>query len=257
MAKLFDTHAHYTDERLFGNDLLLNELFSADISHILTVATCMEDGAECARLARRYDGIYASAGIHPHECGKSGNLDDAMTVIENQLTHEKVVALGEIGLDYYYDFSDRETQMRFFRAQMELAEKTGKPVIIHDREAHGDTMDMIREFRGRVIGVLHSCSASAEQVKEYVKMGWYISFSGVITFKNASKTLDSVLATPPERLLLETDCPYLAPVPMRGKTNHSGYLHFTAEKAASLLGMDYDALCALEVENAKKLFGIQ
>ena len=239
MAKLFDTHAHYTDERLFGNDLLLNELFSADISHILTVATCMEDGAECARLARRYDGIYASAGIHPHECGKSGNLDDAMTVIENQLTQEKVVALGEIGLDYYYDFSDRETQMRFFRAQMELAEKTGKPVIIHDREAHGDTMDMVREFRGRVIGVLHSCSASAEQVK------------------NASKTLDSVLATPPERLLLETDCPYLAPVPMRGKTNHSGYLHFTAEKAASLLGMDYDALCALEVENAKKLFGIQ
>ena len=257
MAKLFDTHAHYTDERLFGNDLLLNELFSADISHILTVATCMEDGAECARLAKRYDGIYAYAGIHPHECGKSGNLDDAMTVIENQLTQEKVVALGEIGLDYYYDFSDRETQMRFFRAQMELAEKTGKPVIIHDREAHGDTMDMIREFRGRVIGVLHSCSASAEQVKEYVKMGWYISFSGVITFKNASKTLDSVLATPPERLLLETDCPYLAPVPMRGKTNHSGYLHFTAEKAASLLGMDYDALCALEVENAKTLFDIQ
>ncbi len=256
MAKLFDTHAHYTDERLCGNDALLNELFSADIGHILTVGTSLIDSPECAALASRYDGMYASAGIHPHECGKSGNIDDAMTLLEKQLRAEKVVALGEIGLDYYYDFSDRETQMKFFRAQMELAASMNLPVIIHDREAHGDTMEVIRDFKNKVRGVLHSCSASAEQVKEYVKMDWYISFSGVITFKNASKTLDSVLATPVERLLLETDCPYLAPVPMRGKTNHSGYLHYTAEKAAELLGIDYDTLCAIEVKNAKTLFHI-
>ncbi|MBQ9747750.1 MAG: TatD family hydrolase [Clostridia bacterium] len=256
MAKLFDTHAHYTDERLMGNESLLTALFSQDISHILTVATDVEDGERCHMLADTHEGIYASAGIHPHECGEAGGLDDAMSAVERQLTRRKTVALGEIGLDYHYDFSDRETQMRFFRAQMELAEKTGKPVIIHDREAHGDTMDMIRAFKGRVHGVLHSCSASAEQVREYVKMGWYISFSGVITFKNAAKTLDAVLATPPERLLVETDCPYLAPVPMRGKTNHSGYLHFTAARAAALLQMDYDALCEQEVKNAKTLFGI-
>ncbi len=256
MAKLFDTHAHYTDERLMGNESLLNALFSQDVSHILTVATDVADGEVCASLSESREGIYASAGIHPHECGNAGSLDDAMNEIERQLARKKTVALGEIGLDYHYDFSDRETQMRFFRAQMELAEKTGKPVIIHDREAHGDTMDMVRAFKGRVHGVLHSCSASAEQVREYVKMGWYVSFSGVITFKNAAKTLEAVLATPPERLLLETDCPYLAPVPMRGKTNHSGYLHYTAEKAAALLQMDYDELCVLEVANAKKLFGI-
>ncbi len=256
MAKLFDTHAHYTDERLQGNDALLQELFAGDISHILTVATSLYDAPACAALAKRYDGIYASAGIHPHEAAKSGDLNDAMNTVAEQLQAEKVVALGEIGLDYYYDFSDRESQMRFFRAQMELAAEKNIPVIIHDRDAHGDTMDVIREYKNRVIGVLHSCSASAEQVKEYVKMGWYISFSGVITFKNASKTLEAVLATPPERLLLETDCPYLAPVPMRGKTNHSGYLHFTAEKAAELLNMEYDALCEKEVENAKTLFHI-
>ncbi len=256
MAKLFDTHAHYTDERLMEHEALLGELFAGDVSHILTVATTLDDGESCASLASKFVGMYASAGIHPHEAAKSGDVNDAMTALKKQLTREKTVALGEIGLDYYYDFSDRESQMRFFRAQMELAAKTGKPVIIHDRDAHGDVMDVIRDFKGRVIGVIHSCSCSAEQVKEYVKMGWYISFSGVITFKNASKTLDSVLATPPERLLLETDCPYLAPVPMRGKLNHSGYLHFTAEKAASLLGMDYDDLCETEVKNAKTLFGI-
>ncbi len=257
MAKLFDTHAHYTDERFRENEGLIDELFAGDISHILTVATNIDDGEDCAALASKYVGMYASAGIHPHEAAKVEHLDDAMNALASQLKREKTVALGEIGLDYYYDFSDKDSQMRLFRAQMELAAETNKPVIIHDREAHGDVMDMIREYKNRVIGVIHSCSCSAEQVKEYVKMGWYISFSGVITFKNASKTLDSVLATPMERLLLETDCPYLAPVPMRGKTNHSGYLHYTAEKAASLYHVELDALCAQEIINAKTLFGIE
>lgn len=256
MEKLFDTHAHYTDERLRGNTQLLESLFASDISHILTVATDLTDSDECIALAKQYDGIYASAGIHPHEAGKVENLDDAMAKLAQKLAYEKTVALGEIGLDYYYDFCDKETQMRVFRAQMELAAEKNIPVIIHDREAHGDTMDMIREYKNRVIGILHSCSASAEQVKEYVKMGWYISFSGVITFKNASKTLESVLATPKDRILTETDCPYLAPVPMRGKTNHSGYMHYTAAKAAELLEMEYDAFCDQEVQNAKTLLHI-
>ena len=256
MAKLFDTHAHYTDERLRGDKELLDSLFASDISHILTVATDLTDSDACAALALEYEGMYASTGIHPHECEKAGNLDDAMNSLEKKLSLPKVVALGEIGLDYYYDFSDRDTQMRFFRAQMELAAKKNIPVIIHDREAHGDTMDVIREYKNKVIGILHSCSASAEQVKEYAKMGWYISFSGVITFKNASKTLEAVLATPREQILVETDCPYLAPVPMRGKTNHSGYMHYTAAKAAELLQMDYDVFCEQEVQNAKSLLCI-
>jgi len=257
MGKLFDTHAHYTDERLRGNTSLLDSLFATDISHILTVATDLTDTDECIALAGKYSGIYASAGIHPHECAAAGDLDEAMCALERKLEAPKVVALGEIGLDYHYDFSDRETQMRFFRAQMELAAQKHIPVIIHDREAHGDTMDVIREYKNRVIGILHSCSASAEQVKEYVKMGWYISFSGVITFKNAAKTLDAVLATPEDRILVETDCPYLAPVPVRGKTNHSGYMHYTAEKAAELLGLDYEDFCDREVRNAKILLGIK
>lgn len=256
MEKLFDTHAHYTDERLRGNTSLLDALFATDISHILTVATDLSDTEACIALAEKYDGIYASAGIHPHESGAAGNLEDAMTELEKKLSVPKVVALGEIGLDYHYDFSDRETQMRFFRAQMELAAKKNIPVIIHDREAHGDIMNVIQEYKNKVIGIIHCCSASAEQVKEYVKMGWYISFAGVITYKNASKTLDSVLATPKDRILVETDCPYLAPVPMRGKTNHSGYMHYTAAKAATLLQMDYEEFCEREVQNAKALLNI-
>ena len=256
MTKLFDTHAHYTDERLRGNTQLLESLFASDISHILTVATDLTDTDACIALASEWDHIYASAGIHPHEAGKIADVDSAMNILAEKLAHPKTVALGEIGLDYYYDFCDKETQMRVFRAQMELAAQKNIPVIIHDREAHGDTMDVIREYKNRVIGILHSCSASAEQVKEYVKMGWYISFSGVITFKNASKTLESVLATPKDRILMETDCPYLAPVPMRGKTNHSGYMHYTAAKAAELLQMEYDAFCEQEVQNAKTLLKI-
>ena len=257
MEKLFDTHAHYTDERLRGNTDLLDSLFATDISHILTVSTDLADTDACIALAGQYENIYASAGIHPHESGASGKLDDAMSVLEEKLNAPKVVALGEIGLDYHYDFSDRETQMQFFRGQMALAAKKNIPVIIHDREAHGDIMNVIQEYKDKVIGIIHCCSASAEQVKEYVKMGWYISFAGVITYKNASKTLESVLATPKNRILVETDCPYLAPVPKRGKTNHSGYMHYTAEKAASLLQMDYESFCQQEVQNAKTILGIK
>ena len=257
MAKLFDTHAHYTDGRLRGNTDLLDSLFATDISHILTVSTDLTDTDACIALAGQYENIYASAGIHPHESGASGDLDLAMASLAEKLNAPKVVALGEIGLDYHYDFSDRETQMRFFRAQMALAAEKNIPVIIHDREAHGDIMNVIQEYKNKVIGIIHCCSASAEQVKEYVKMGWYISFAGVITYKNASKTLESVLATPKDRILVETDCPYLAPVPKRGKTNHSGYMHYTAEKAASLLQMDYDEFCDREVKNAKTLLGIR
>ena len=257
MTTLFDTHAHYTDERLREKPDLLHEALAGDIGGIVTVASDLSDSEACIALAAAYNNIWASAGIHPHECSKAGDCDTAMHTLRALLQKDKTVAIGEIGLDYHYDFSDRKTQMRFFRAQMDMAAETGLPVIIHDREAHGDVFDVIRSYRGRVHGIIHSCSVSTELVREYVKMGWYISFSGVITFKNASNILDSVRATPPERILVETDCPYLSPVPMRGKLNYSGYLHYTAEKAAELIGMEYDEFCNTEIKNAETIFGLR
>ena len=180
MAKLFDTHAHYTDERLRDTELLTQAL-AGEIGGIVTVASDLDDAEACIALAAAHENVWAAAGIHPHECGKAGALPAAMERLHTLLKEEKAVAIGEIGLDYHYDFSDRETQMRFFRSQMDLAAETGLPVIIHDREAHGDVFDIIRAYRGRVRGILHSCSAAREQVREYVKMGWYISKTGSLS----------------------------------------------------------------------------
>lgn len=256
MNALFDTHAHYTDEKFGDPSELLAEVFSGGICGILCAGEDFESSRASVALAEKYENMYAAAGIHPHDCGKAGELNFALDKIKPLLGNEKTVALGEIGLDYFYDFSDRQTQKEFFDAQLSLAEEFRLPVIIHDREAHGDVADIVRAHPG-VNGILHSYSGSAEQAKDYVRRGFYISFSGSITFKNASKLPEAVSAVPPDRILVETDCPYLAPVPMRGKINHSGYLHYTAEKAASLLGMDCERFCRIEVQNAKNIFSIK
>jgi len=255
MHKLFDTHAHYTDERLRDNPELIRSIFEGDVSGIVTVASSIADSKECIRLAEKYDGMYASIGIHPHECENLNDLCGEMAELEALASHEKVVAIGETGLDYHYDKDWELKQKEYFHAQLSLSEKLSLPVIIHDREAHGDVFEIIKAHP-RAFGIIHSCSESAEMVKEYAKMGWYISFSGVVTFKNASKILDSVRATPRDRLLVETDCPYLSPVPMRGKDNSSAYLHYTAEKIAEVIGIEYHELARISTENAKKVFGI-
>lgn len=255
MASLFDTHAHYTDEKFGDPTELLNSLFSGDICGILCAGTDEKTSIQSIALAKKYEKMYAAAGIHPHECGAAGEINSALDRIVPLFAESKVKALGEIGLDYYYDFSDRETQRRFFDAQLSLAETYSLPVIIHDREAHGDVFDIVCAHPN-VTGIMHSYSGSAEQAKEYVRRGYYISFSGSLTFKNASKLLEAARVVPADKFLIETDCPYLAPVPMRGKTNHSGYMHYTAEKAAELLGMDYEAFCDREVRNARAIFGI-
>lgn len=256
MSLLFDTHAHYTDERLSGEngEAFINESFSGGIGAITCVGASLEDSYNCIKLASRYKNMFAACGIHPHECEKY-KLDDAMNVLEGMLKSEKVVALGEIGLDYYYDTAFKQLQLEFFDAQLSLAGRLGIPVIIHDRDAHGDTFEMIKSHPG-VRGIIHSCSCGDELVKQYVRLGWYISFSGVITFKNASKILESVKAVPDDRLLLETDCPYLAPVPMRGKTNYSLYMKYTAEKAAEVRGVPYEYICKTTFENSCKIYGI-
>ena len=255
MHKLFDTHAHYTDERLKDKPELLSSIFGGDVSCIVTVASSIGDSKECINLAEKYDGIYASVGIHPHECECLTDICGEMAALEALASHKKVVAIGETGLDYHYDKDWELKQKEYFHAQLSLSEKLDLPVIIHDREAHGDVFEIIKAHP-RAFGIIHSCSESAEMVKEYAKMGWYISFSGVVTFKNASKILESVKATPLDRLLIETDCPYLSPVPMRGKDNSSAYLHYTAEKIAEILGIEYDELARISTENAQRVFGI-
>lgn len=257
MAKLFDTHAHFTDEKLFGNEELLRDIFAADVGYILTAAVNAEDSAKCANLAAQYENMYASAGIHPEEISGISDISAEVAKLERFIANEKTVAIGEIGLDYYWDKTYVAEQKKLFEYQMELAAEAGFPVLIHDREAHGDTFDIIKKYEGKVKGVMHSYSGHAEMAREYVKMGWYISFSGVITFKNAQKAVESARAVPLDRILVETDCPYLAPVPMRGKTNHSGYLHYTADFTANALGIDREVFAAATTENAKRLFGVK
>lgn len=256
MHKLFDTHAHYTDERLWGNFALLDEIFAGDVGYIACVASDIADAERCIELSEKYDHMYATVGIHPHECEKCADINSDMDAIAALSRREKVVAIGEIGLDYHYDKDWEQKQKEYFDAQLSLAESLGLPVIIHDRDAHGDVFDILRAHK-KSHGIIHSCSESAETVKEYVKMGWYISFSGVITFKNATKILDAVKATPTDLILVETDCPYLSPVPMRGRDNSSAFLHFTAEKAAEVLGLDYDEFARISTENALRVYNIK
>ena len=256
MHKLFDTHAHYTDERLWGNFALLDEIFASDVGYIACVASDIADAERCIELSEEYDHMYATVGIHPHECEKCADINGDMDRVATLTRHKKVVAIGEIGLDYHYDKDWEQKQKEYFDAQLSLAESLDLPVIIHDRDAHGDVFDILRAHK-KSRGIIHSCSESAETVKEYVKMGWYISFSGVITFKNATKILDAVKATPTDRILVETDCPYLSPVPMRGRDNSSAYLHFTAEKAAEVLGLDYDEFARISTENALRVYNIK
>lgn len=256
MTKLFDTHSHYTDEKFGDPSALLDSLFASDICGVLCAGTDEKTSLDSIALTRKYEKMYAAAGIHPHECSACGEMNASLDAISALLTDPKVVALGEIGLDYYYDFSPRDVQKEFFDAQLSLSEKYHLPVIIHDREAHGDTFDIVSAHPNS-FGILHSFSGSAEQAKEYLKKGYYISFSGSLTFKNANKLLDAAKVVPLDRILVETDCPYLAPVPMRGQINHSGLMHYTAEKAAELLGTDYETFCEAEVSNAKRIFNVK
>ncbi len=261
MASLFDSHAHFDDERFFNpeevsdRDALIEDIFKGDISYIMNASSDINSSENGIELSKKYEGFYSAAGIHPHEI-TGLDLDLTLLRLKELLAFKKVMALGEIGLDYHYDGDYKEEQKIWFRAQMALAEELDMPVIIHDREAHGDTMDIIREFP-TVRGILHSFSGSEEMAKELVKRGWYISFSGVITFKNASRILEVVKSVPNERILVETDCPYLAPVPMRGKLNHSGYLHYTAEVAAVARGEDYESFCENTLKNTLEIYKIK
>ena len=263
MSKLFDTHAHYYDSRFCeeseGADAILADVFAADVDRIINVGTNLENSRSCLDMASRYDGMYAAVGIHPSDCGElpeSAIFEFARFLEEyRDFAAHKIVAIGEIGLDYYWEPFDKAKQRFFFEEQMKLAEKYDLPVAIHDREAHGDCFDVVLKYPN-VRGVFHSYSGSVEMARELVKRGWYISFSGVASFKNADRVREVVASVPDDRLLIETDCPYLAPHPMRGRLNHSGYLHYTAEAIAVARGISPDALAELTHQNADRLFGL-
>lgn len=264
---LFDSHAHYNDARFNaavedgggeikgGRDELIPALLSSGVKYIINAGTNLKTSAECIALAEKHAGLYATAGIHPGDINPDDDLESVITELRVLLSHPRVRALGEIGLDYYYEDPPRDIQKLWFRRQLELARELSMPVVIHDRDAHGDIVDILREFPG-VTGMFHSFSASAEIARQFVNKGWYISFSGVITFKNAARLAEIVPTVPLDRVMIETDCPYLAPVPFRGKINHSGLMVYTAERAAELYGISTSEFRRHVFENAVRFYGI-
>ena len=253
MNNIFDTHAHYDDEK-FDNDRssLISSLEDKGVVGVVSCGVDIETSKSNMELAHEYDFIYFAAGFHPENL-EGASLDD-LSIIREFAADEKCVAIGEIGLDYHWMSSSKEVQKAFFEAQIELANKLKMPVIVHDREAHGDTLDILRATKPK--GVLHCFSGSKEMAREIIKLGMYIGLNGVVTFPNARKSLEVVKEIPLERLVLETDCPYLAPTPVRGRRNDSSFIPYTAEKIAEVLGMDTQELLDITHKNAIELYGI-
>ncbi len=254
MKNIFDSHAHYNDEQFdIDRDSLLASLPEAGIVGIINCGTDVVSSLDSLAMAEKYPFVYAACGYHPESALEF--TDDNLAEIEKMLSHEKCVAVGEIGLEYHYDFVPKDVQKYVFEKHLELAVKYDMPVIVHDREAHADTMDLLKKYRPK--GVLHCYSGSAEMAKEVLKMGMYIGLGGAVTFKNAVKPVEVAEMIPLDRLLLETDCPYMAPVPMRGKRNNSAYIEYVAEKIADIKNVFAQELLDITAENTRKLFNIQ
>ena len=254
MRNIFDSHAHYNDEQFdIDRDSLLASLPEAGIVGIINCGTDVESSLLSIEMAEKYPFIYAACGYHPESA--LDFTDDNLLEIENMLSQSKCIAVGEIGLEYHYDFVPKDVQKYVFEKHLELAVKYDMPVIVHDREAHADTMELLKKYNPK--GVLHCYSGSAEMAKEVLKMGMYIGLGGAVTFKNAVKPVEVAEMIPLDRLLLETDCPYMAPVPMRGKRNNSAYIEYVAEKIADIRGISSQELLCITAENTKKLFNIK
>lgn len=250
---IFDTHSHYDDTKFNPDrEMVLDTLQSQGVSLVVSCGCDIDTTQFNFDLSQKYDYIYFAAGFHPENLD-GANLDD-LKIIEKFAKNSKCVAIGEIGLDYHWMNSSKQKQKDFFEAQLELANKLDMPVIVHDREAHGDTLDILKQYKPK--GVLHCFSGSKEMAKEIIKLGMYIGLNGVVTFSNARKSLEVVKEIPLERLVLETDCPYLAPVPMRGKRNDSSYIPYTAEKIAQVLNIDTQELINITNTNGKRLFAL-
>lgn len=254
--RLFDTHSHYTDPWFDSDrDETLQRAFEAGVEGIVTCSAEITDLEPCRALAEKYERVYFAAGVHPEGLG-SLDMDAALSQVESYLSHPKCVAVGECGLDYYWaENPPREVQKAWFERQCQLAVKHGKPIIVHDREAHGDTFDILKKYKPKAI--VHCYSGSDEMARQYAKMGFFIAFGGVVTFKKTDKVAAAMLAVPDENLLIETDCPYLAPVPYRGGRCESAYIRHSLEKMAELRGMDAKTLAKITTENAYRAFQIK
>ncbi len=253
--QLFDTHAHLLDDQ-FDPDrsALIASLPEAGVCGFVEACVEAKDIPKVQALTLLYDHVYGSAGIHPHSASSADHAN--LLRVARALEQKKIVAVGEIGLDYHYDFSPREAQREAFASQLDLAIAAKKPVIIHDREAHGDVMAMLLARKGRLSGVLHCYSGSYEDAVRYIDMGFYIAFGGALTFKNAVKQRAIAEKLPLSRLVIETDCPYMTPEPHRGKRNSPLNLYLTLEKLASVRGIAPEEAAAATHQNAMDLFGL-
>ena len=250
----FDTHAHYDDEQFDSDrDALLSSLSEKGVSLILNPGSNMESSEKAMALSDKYPFLYCAVGVHPHDAKDMEDGD--ISKLKEMSKHRKVMAIGEIGLDYHYDFSPRDIQKKRFEDQLQLARELHLPVIIHEREAVRDCLDIIKPFSD-IKGVFHCYSGSWETAKIILDMGWYLSFTGALTFKNARHAPEVVSKMPRDRIMIETDSPYMAPVPVRGTRNDSSNLKYICARAAELMGLTLDDAAALTMKNGKDFFGI-
>ncbi len=253
---IFDTHAHYNDDQFEEDrETLLASMEAGGVGTIVNASASVEDWEEILELTRTYPFVYGMVGVHPDEVGALN--EEKFSRMETLLQQEKMVAVGEIGLDYYWDKENHELQKYWFLRQLELAERLEKPVSIHSRDAAEDTLEILKDHAGKGRMVLHCYSYSPEMAREYIKMGYYLGVGGVVTFKNGKKLKETVKETPIERILLETDCPYLSPEPNRGKRNSSLNLPYVAETIAELKGMTAEEVIRITEENARDFFGLR
>ncbi|MBI9012985.1 MAG: TatD family hydrolase [Clostridiales bacterium] len=254
---LFDSHAHLDSSKFNQDrDAVIKRAYDSGVKWIMNPGADYESSIDAVKLAETYDFMYAAVGIHPHD---AKSLDDMMLgLIKAMARKRKVKAIGEIGLDYHYDFSPRDEQVYWFRKQLQLAKELRMPVIIHDREANNDVMKILKEENSFETGVLMHCfSGSAELARQYVKLGAYISIAGPVTFKNSRKLIEVVETVPMDRLMIETDSPYLTPTPFRGKRNESAHVRYVAEKIAEIKGLTFEEVAEQTAKNAKKYFNIE
>lgn len=253
MADIFDSHAHY-DSSAFDEDRkqVLKELKKQDVCAVINCASDIQTARESIALAEQFDFIRVAAGVHPHEAAEV--TEETYIGLAEILRSSLVVAVGEIGLDYHYDFCPREKQIEVLRRQLAMANELDMPVIIHDREAHGDMYPLLREFRPK--GVIHCFSGSVELAREAVSYGMYIGLGGAVTFKNAKVPVEVAAYVPDDRLLIETDAPYMTPVPFRGKRCTSAHIAYTAQKLAEIRGVSKEEILELTRRNANQLFGL-
>ena len=251
---LFDTHAHLNDPAFDPDrEELMNGLAAKGVGLVMNAGCSLESSRDIVNMTAKYPWLYGSVGSHPDSADEVN--EEVIEEYRKLCQNEKIKAIGEIGLDYYYEDIPREIQQKAFRMQMQLAKELDMPVIVHEREAHDDGMRIVKEFP-KVKGVFHCYSGSAEMARQLVNMGWYIGFTGVLTFKNARKAVETAASIPLERIVIETDCPFMAPEPFRGKRNDPGYLYRMAERLAEIRGITPEEAAAATTENAKRLYRI-